>query len=263
MAAATSGNDKVAIVLAGSRGLGRACADALATDHRLVVCARGGQQLEVVARGLRDNGAEVVTTAVDLSTPEGVERVFSTADEAYGRVDVLVANAGGPPPGTFVSLDEDAWRIGFELTLMSAVRSIRHAIPRMTEVGGGRILILGSSSVRSPIANLVISNTYRPGLAGLVKSLAVELAPDNITVNMVSPGRVATDRLQELDEAAAERQGIDVETVQERSIARIPMGRYGKPQELAAMVAFLASDGAGYITGQSVLVDGGMVPTLP
>jgi 3-oxoacyl-[acyl-carrier protein] reductase len=263
MANASTDVRKVAVVLAASRGLGRACAEALAGSHRLVLCARGEQLLDTLANDLRGQGAEVATAVVDLSTPEGVDRVFATADETFGRVDVLVANAGGPPPGAFMSLDEEAWRVGFELTLMSAVRSIRQAIPRMQAVGGGRVLILGSSSVRAPIDNLVISNTYRPGLAGLVKSLAVEFAPQNITVNMVSPGRMETDRVRQLDEAAAERQGVDVDTVRERSIARIPMGRYGKPEELAAMVAFLASDEAGYITGQSVLVDGGMVPTLP
>lgn len=259
---ASSDNPKVAIILAGSRGLGRACAEALGTDHRLVLCARGAQRLEKVADELRERGSAVVTAAADLSSPEGVARVFATADEAFGRVDVLVANAGGPPAGSFMALDENAWRTAFDLTLMSAVRSIRHAVPRMEKVGGGRILVLGSSSVRAPIDNLVLSNTYRPGLVGLVKSLAVELAP-LITVNMISPGRIATDRIQELDEMAAQRQGVDLETVQQHSVGRIPMGRYGEPRELAAMVAFLASEAAGYITGQSVLVDGGMVPTLP
>lgn len=264
MTAKTQDGSRVAVVLAGSRGLGRACAAALAKmGHRLVLCARGEERLEEAAGELRELGAEVVTAQADLSTPQGVEQVFTTADVTFGRLDVLVSNAGGPPPGGFLSLDDEAWRVGFELTLMSAVRSITHAIPRMERAGGGRILILGSSSVRAPIDNLVLSNTFRPGLAGLVKSLAVELATKRITVNMISPGRIATDRIRELDEVAAERQGTDIETTQARSIARIPMGRYGQPEELAAMVGFLASDEAGYITGQSLLVDGGMVPTLP
>jgi 3-oxoacyl-[acyl-carrier protein] reductase len=256
--------DRTALVLAGSKGLGRGCAEALAASrHRLVLTARGEEQLEKTAAELRADGAQVETVVVDVREEEQIEAAVRHTVKSYGGLDVLVCNAGGPPPGGFTSVSEDDWRTGFELTLMSVVRSIRHAIPAMRERGGGRIVVIGSSSVRKPIPNLVISNVYRPGIAGLVKSLAVELAPDGITVNMVSPGRIQTDRVEQLDQRNAEREGVDVETIRARSATSIPMGRYGTPGELGAMVAFLASPAAGYVTGQSVLVDGGMVPTLP
>lgn len=252
----------VALVLAGSKGLGRGCAEELArTGHRLVICARGEEDLARAAEELRADGAEVATAVVDVASPEGVAAAFRAVGDAYGRLDVLVCNAGGPPPGDFAKVTEDDWRTAFELTLMSVVRSVEHALDRMG--GGGRIIIVGSSSVRMPIPNLVLSNVFRPGLAGLTKSLAVELGPRGITVNIVSPGRIATDRVATLDAAAAQRQGVDAAEVRAQSEARIPMGRYGEPRELGAMVAFLASPAAGYVTGQTILVDGGMVPTLP
>ncbi len=260
----TSNEPRTALVLAGSKGLGRGCAESLAAaGNRLVLCARGSEALEATAADLRADGAEVVTQVVDVRDPSQVADAFAVAQEAFGSLDILVCNAGGPPPGTFATVTEDDWRTGFELTLMSVVHAVRHAIPAMEARGGGRILVLGSSSVRKPIPNLVISNVYRPGLVGLVKHLAVELAPSGITVNMVSPGRIQTDRVDQLDAKAAERQGITREEVRANSIATIPMGRYGDPRDLGDLVAFLASSAAGYVTGQSVLVDGGMVPTLP
>jgi len=255
---------RVAVVLAASRGLGRACAEALAdAGLDLVVCARGADTLEAVAEDLRSRGARVTTVLADLSVAEDVARVVATAGEVHGRVDVLVANAGGPPAGTFLATDDAAWETGFQLTQMSAIRAIRAAVPLMASGGSGRIVIIGSSSVRSPIGNLVVSNVYRPGLNGLVKSLAVEFAPMGITVNMVSPGKIATDRLLTMEARTAEEQGIAVEEVRRRAVARIPAGRLGEPRELGDTVAHLASEQAAFVTGQSLLVDGGMVPTLP
>jgi 3-oxoacyl-[acyl-carrier protein] reductase len=146
---------------------------------------------------------------------------------------------------------------------MSAVRAIRLAVPRMRAGGFGRIIVIGSSSVRQPVAGITLSNAFRPALAGLVKNLAVDLAGDGITVNMVSPGRIDTGRVRSLDAGRAQREGRDADEVRRSSEASIPMGRYGTVHEIGALVAFLASDAAGYITGQTPLVDGGMVPTLP
>lgn len=255
---------RIAVVMAASRGLGRACAEALAdAGLDLVVCARGIEALEGTATDLRARGARVTAVLADLAVAEDVARVVGTAEATYGRLDVLVVNAGGPPAGTFRELDDAAFESGFQLTQMSAVRAIRAAVPLMTPTGAGRIIIIGSSSVRSPIGHLVVSNTYRPGLNGLVKSLAVELGPLGITVNMVSPGKIVTDRLRAMEERSAAERSTTVEEVRRSAVARIPMGRLGEPRELGDAVAYLASEQAAYVTGQSMLIDGGMVPNLP
>lgn len=255
---------RVAVVMAASRGLGRASAEALAdAGLDLVVCARGADALTSTAESLRARGSRVTEVTADLTVAEDVDRVVRTASETYGRLDVLVVNAGGPPAGTFAELDDEAFVAGFTLTQMSAVRAIRAAVPLMVAAGGGRIVVIGSSSVRSPIGHLVVSNTYRPGLNGLVKTLAVELAPSGITVNMVSPGKIATDRLRAMEERVAAERSTTTEEVRRAAVARIPAGRLGEPRELGDTVAHLASERAAYVTGQSILVDGGMVPNLP
>lgn len=255
---------RVVVVLAASKGLGRACAETLARrGWDLLVCSRTRDGVDATVRALQEAGAEADGVDADVSREEDIERVFARVDERFGRLDALVCNAGGPPPGDFLSLDDDDWVRGFDLTLMSAVRAIRAAVPRMRAGGYGRVIVLGSSSVRRPIPNLVLSNAYRPALAGVIKSLAVELGPDGITANMVSPGRLDTERVRQLDAKTAERQGISAEEARAASEATIPLGRYGQPADLAEAVAFLVSEQAGYLTGQSLLVDGGMVPTIP
>lgn len=260
----TEGQNRVAVVLAASKGLGRACAEALAErGWDLVVCSRSQEGVDDTVSALEALGATATGVPADVSVAEDVAAVFAHADEQFGRVDALVCNAGGPPPGQFLALDDDAWMRGYELTLMSAVRAMREAIPRMREGGYGRLIVLGSSSVRRPLPNLVLSNAYRPALAGIIKSLAVELGPDGITANMISPGRIDTSRVRELDAKSAERQGITPEEAREKSEGTIPLGRYGQPKDLADAVAFVASEQAGYMTGQSLLIDGGLVPTIP
>lgn len=255
---------RVALVLAASHGLGRATATALAeAGWTVAVCSRDADAVQATVDHLRGLGVAASGLPADVSRAEDLDRVFAHVDDRHGRLDALVANAGGPPAGGFEDLDEEAWAHGYQLTLMSAVRSMRAAIPRMRASEYGRIVVLGSSSARKPLPGLVLSNAYRPALVGIVKSLAVELGRDGITVNMVSPGRIDTQRVRELDQRAATRRGVPVEEVRARSEASIPMGRYGRPEELASMVVFLASEAAGYVTGQSIVVDGGMVPTLP
>jgi 3-oxoacyl-[acyl-carrier protein] reductase len=260
----TSSTDRrVALVMAASRGLGRGCAEALAdAGFALAVCARRQAPLDELVADLRGRGAPAVGVTADVAQPEGIEALVSAALDAYGRVDVLVANAGGPGMGEFRELDDDDWRAAFELTLMSAVRALRRCVPLMAAAGFGRAIVIGSSSVRSPIPGLALSNAFRPALHGVVKTLAAEVAREGVTVNMVSPGRIETDRSRAADEAAAERAGTGYDQVRRASEAAIPMGRYGQPAELGALVAFLASDAAGYLTGQSILVDGGMVQCL-
>lgn len=253
----------VAIVMAASKGLGRASALALAeSGHDLVLCARDTTQLEATGAEAAGFGVSVETVAADVTNLDDIERVFGRADSAFGRLDVLVANAGGPPPGSFMEVTDAQWEVGFHLTLMSAVRAMRLAVPRMRRNAFGRIMIIGSSSVKLPIPHLALSNAYRPALYGCVKTLSREVAADGITVNMVSPGRLDTDRVRSLDAHRAATQNMTVDDVRADSEKTIPAGRYGDPAELGALVDFLASSRAGYITGQSILVDGGMVSAL-
>jgi 3-oxoacyl-[acyl-carrier protein] reductase len=255
---------RVALVMAGTQGLGRGCAEALlSSGFRVAVCARRQDGVESAVRELREKGGDVVGRAADVSRPDELSSVFDLVDETYGRLDVLVVNAGGPKPGAFLALDDDDWHAGFELTLMSAVRAIRAAIPRMVANGYGRVVVLGSSSARVPIPNLALSNAFRPALVGIVKTLAAELAPEGITINMVCPGRVDTHRVRELDENRALREGVSSDVVRANSERAIPMGHYGQPSDVGGLAAFLASEQAGYITGQCILVDGGMVLALP
>lgn len=250
--------------MAASKGIGRACAEALAgAGFRLLLCARGRRELEATQADLRNQGAVVAVIQADVSQKADVERLFAECDKVYGRLDVVVCNAGGPPSGAFIELSEESWCLGYELTLMSAVRAVGLAIPRMKASGYGRLVVIGSSSARTPLPNLALSNVFRPALVGLVKMLSQELARDQITINMVSPGRIATDRVHSLDQEKAARTAATYNEVRASSEALIPMGRYGTPRELASVVAFLASPAASYVTGQNILVDGGLVASLP
>ncbi|KIH99462.1 hypothetical protein LP52_07470 [Streptomonospora alba] len=257
---------RTAVVMAGTRGLGQACAaELLRGGLEVTVCGRDGERLQqaVAELGAVAGDDAVTGERADVSSTEDVERLVGGAVERYGRLDVLVVNAGGPPPGDFADVSMEDWDTAYALTLRSAVTAIRAAVPAMRERGFGRIAVIGSSSVRRPLEGLVLSNVFRPALTGLVKSLAGDLAPDGITVNMVSPGRIDTERVRTLDERKAQRQGTTAEEVRRGSEAAIPAGRYGRPEELAALVGFLAEERAGYITGQSLLADGGLTPTLP
>jgi len=254
---------KVALVPAASSGLGRAVAVALAREGaKVVVSSRNQAAVDEVAETIRAAGGEALAVAADVTKPADLERLVQAAIDRYGGIDVLITNAGGPPAGTFDKFNDADWQAAFELTLMSAVRLIRLALPSMRARGGGVIIAMTSSSIKQPIPNLLLSNVMRAGVAGLAKTLADELAPDGIRVNTIVPGRIATPRVAQLDQVNAERQGIDVAEVERRETSRIPMGRYGTPEEFADAVAFLASERASYITGATLQVDGGMIRSL-
>lgn len=260
--AVQSRDRRVALVLAGSRGMGRGAALALARDgDRVAITGRDEASLSATCEELVALGAEPISVVSDVADPQALAAVFERIDEVYGRLDVLVANAGSPPRGPFPTITDADWEHAYDLTLMSVVRAIGHAAERMER--GGRIVIVGSSSVKRPIPNLTVSNVMRPALNGLVKALAVELAPQGITVNIASPGRIDTGHARNSDERRAAKRGVDYEVVRAEYEATIPMGRYGSGEEFGHTVAHLCSAQAGYVTGQSILVDGGLVSTLP
>lgn len=262
--ARSEGQHRVALVMAASKGLGRASAEELArSGFDLMLCSRDRLTVAKVAEDLQRYGIRAAGEEADVSQADHLERLFDSADRQFGRLDVLVSNAGGPPAGSLESIDDDTWEKAFQLTLMSVVRSVRLALPLMRRNGFGRVVIVGSSTIRQPVDGLLLSNVLRPGVNGLVKSIAPELARDGITINIVSPGRIDTERVRSLDQGRAASQGVDVEEIRSSQEGAIPMGRYGRPEELAALVGFLASDAAGYITAQHILVDGGMVTALP
>lgn len=259
---------KLALVTAATGGLGYATAKALAGEGaRVALCGRDEGRARAAAERIMgelgaDTGGEAVGFAADVSRAEDLERLFAQVQERLGGLDILVSNAGGPPPGGFEALGESAWDLAYGLTLQSVVRSVRLALPLMRARGGGRILTIVSSSVKRPLPNLLLSNVFRPAVQGLCKSLASELAGDNIGVNCLAPGRIETERVNELDRALAERQGKSFRAVRENSLNSIPMGRLGEPSEFGQVAAFLCSEAALYITGSTVFVDGGSVTCL-
>jgi 3-oxoacyl-[acyl-carrier protein] reductase len=255
---------KVAMVGGGSKGLGYAVARALAGEGaRVAIASRGADGVAQAAdRIRRETASEVVGVAADLATVSGIERWHAETTKQFGGVDLLFANTGGPPAGTALSFDDDAWQSAFELLLMSAVRTVRLVIPSMRARGGGAILIGTSSTVKEPTQLLALSNVMRAGVTALAKTLSVELAPDRIRVNTLVPGRIATDRLSYLDSISAQKAGVPVEEQKKRSEAAIPLGHYGEPDQFGHVGAFLLSAAASYMTGSAVYVDGGLLRTI-
>jgi 3-oxoacyl-[acyl-carrier protein] reductase len=239
-----------ALVTAASKGLGRACAEALVHESADVfISSRDEVAIAKTAKEVKAAG----WFAADLSRPEDPEGLVKKALTQLGELDVLVVNAGGPAPGNFQNTPIEMWEVAFNLTLMSAVRLIKTALPHLKRSGQGRIVIITSISVRQPIGTLVLSNSLRGGVTGLAKTLSRELAPDGITVNCLAPDTILTDRLRQLAAGA----GGDLDEELKRRAAATPMGRFGDPSEFGAACAFLCSRQAGYITGQTIGVDGG------
>jgi 3-oxoacyl-[acyl-carrier protein] reductase len=258
-------NGKVAIVLAASKGLGRASAAALAAEGtRVTIGARNKQILAQAAQEIQqESGSQVLAVPTDVTKPGDIETIVAATVQEFGRLDILVNNAGGPPPGTFEAFGDGEWQAAFELNLLSAVRLVRQVLPHMRKTGSGRIINIVSTSVKQPLDGLLLSNAIRSGVVGLAKTLSTELAPDNITVNNVCPGRILTDRVRQIYGVREKiQQGMSEEEALKGVAKDIPMGRLGTPAELGALVAFLASQQAAYITGTTIQVDGGLVRSL-
>jgi 3-oxoacyl-[acyl-carrier protein] reductase len=255
---------RVALVGGSSRGLGFAVARELAVEGcRVIVCARDAAAVEDArARIAHETGADAAGIAVDLSVPADVERVVALADEQFGAIDVLVTNTGGPPPGPFESHTALAWQAAITQLLESVVNLTRLVVPGMKQRGWGRIVNITSIAVKQPVEGLILSNSIRAAVTGFGRTLANELAPLGITVNNVMPGYTRTERLVHLAEHNARQHGTDVAQEYAAWEREIPMRRLGEPNEFAAVVAFLASERASFITGTSIAVDGGWIRSL-
>lgn len=255
---------KVVMVAAASRGLGYGVARACAMEGaRVSIASRSRESIEdAAARLAGETGAEVLGIPFDAADGDSIVAWRDATAAAFGGVDGLLVNSGGPPAGGFDDFDDGAWQAAFELSLLSAIRMIRAVVPSMKERGGGSIVTSTSSSVKEPIGVLLLSNVMRAGVAALAKSLSRELAPHHIRVNNLVPGRILTDRVDYLDAANAGKRGVSKEQVRRESEAAIPLGRLGTIDEYGRAGAFLLSEAASYITGSTLTVDGGSMKTV-
>lgn len=252
---------KAAAVMAGSEGIGRAAALALAAEGaNVAICGRREDVLRSTAKAIADaTGAKVVPIVADVSNPRDVERFVNAAAADLRGLDILVVNAGGPPPGKFEQLTDEQWQKAFDLTVMSAVRAVRHALPHFRTEGGGSVVAVQSTSVKLPIEHLLLSSSLRLAVVGLFKSLATEHGREGIRFNVVLPGSIATDRQTELAQVQAADKGVPVEEILAQRARTIPLGFIGDPSDIGDAIAWLASDRARYVNGAVLQVDGGMI----
>lgn len=255
---------KVALVAAASRGLGRAVAEELAAEGAsLVLCARGAEALDETRSHIEQSSrTPVLAVPADLSVAGDIANVFQSGLKRFGRIDILVTNAGGPPAGQFETLSPESWEAATRLTLHSTLELTRHVLPGMKERRWGRILNITSIAVKQPVDNLMLSNSLRAAVTGFARTLANEVATWGITVNNIMPGYTRTERLEELARMMAEKEKIAAAEFMGRWEREIPMSRLGDPREFAALAAFLVSERASYITGTSIPVDGGWIRAL-
>ncbi|WHY02210.1 SDR family oxidoreductase [Neobacillus sp. DY30] len=254
---------KTAVVMASSQGLGYAIAERLVREGaNVMISGRDEEKLITKTAELESIGpGKVAFQKTDITKAEDIKTLISKTIEVFGSLHLLINNAGGPPAGAFEDLTDANWQNAFELNLLSYIRAIREALPYLKKQSG-RILNIASSSIKEPIPGLILSNTFRTGIVGLSKTLASELAPHNILINTIAPGRIATDRVRHLDQINADKQGVDIASVELSMKAQIPLKRYGTPEEFANIAVFLLSDANTYMTGSSFLVDGGMIKSI-
>ena len=253
--------DRVAIVAASSQGLGKAVAFGLAREGaKVAICSRSESKINQAAEEIRqETGVEVLARPVDVTVYDQVRNFVAETQQHFGRVDVCVTNAGGPPAKPFSETTVEDWQAGVNLNLMSTLYFVREVLPLMQRRKWGRIITITSSSVKQPIDNLGLSNSVRSAVSGLMKTLSNEYGKDNILVTNACPGYTLTSRLDELSLKLAKAEGVGPKEIQERWAKQVPLGRLGQPEEFANMVVFLASERASYITGVSIAIDGGFV----
>lgn len=257
-------NGRVAIVGGGSKGLGKACALSLAREGaKVAICSRSANDLEEAAQEIRaETGTDVLVVPGDLSTLSGVQDLIRTTVDHFGRLDIVVSNSGGPPEGRAVDTDEETWERSIQMALTFFIRMGRESVPYLRERSWGRIVNILASTVYQPIDNLATSGVTRMGAVAFAKSLADEVGRDGILVNNVAPGFLLTDRMVGLFETRANETGQPLEDVLQARSSSIPLGRFGRPEELGDLVAFLASEKNSYVTGTTILVDGGVVRSV-
>lgn len=257
--------DRIAAVAAASAGLGFASAYTLAMEGcKVAICARQTAKLERAAQTIREEtGTEVLPVAIDMGTREGPQDFIAQAAAHFGRLDIAVANAGGPPSGRFEAMADEDWDYAFQLNTQSAVRLFRAALPHVRHSDQGRLVAITSISAKQPVENLILSNATRAGVHGLIKTLSREIAVTGVTVNAVCPGVIQTDRVNELAQQEADQTGIAPEEAHAKRAATIPMGRLGDPMEFGAAVTFLCSRQAAFISGIGLPVDGGLLAGMP
>ena len=250
--------NKNVLVMASSRGIGKAIAGEFCAESSNVMLFANDEELENAQKDIFESTEKKpLFTQGDITVYDDIKKVVNNTVKEFGSVDILVNNSGGPPAGMFDQFDDDAWQKAFELNLLSYVRTIREVLPYMRKRGWGRIVNNTSSSVKQVLNNLILSNTFRMGVLGMVKTLSHQLGKEGILINVVGPGKIGTARVDHLDELAAEKQGISLEQFRQNNFKQIPLGRYGTPEEFAKIVVFLCSEANTYITGQTIIIDGG------
>lgn len=254
--------DKVVLLTGSSEGIARAAAERFAAEGaRLAMCSRSETKLHKAVEDIRArHNSEILADAVDVTSFDAMQQFVKKVAERFGRIDVCLANSGGPPAKNFLSIEIEEWRRNTDLIFLSVVNLAKAVIPYMQKSGAGHFIAVTSTSVKGPIPDLVMSNAIRPAVVGLLKSLSVEFGKHNITFNNVAPGYTATERLNELAGTRALAANVSMGEIQQKWSEEIPLGRLARPEEVADAIVWLASDRASYVTGQTILVDGGRYP---